>query len=117
MSFSSLKDLMPKAASKLQLQGEMKSAVIVNRASKLIKDLLPEEVHQGIRVQRFTDGVLWLAVKSASVAQEVLLKSFTLKNRINSDFDQEMVQSIRTFQETPDPEEDHSRQIDHFGLE
>lgn len=117
MSFQSLKDLLPKSASKLQLQGEMRSALVVNRASALIKELFPEEVQQQIRVQSFQDGVIWMAVRSAGVAHQILLKSMTLKNRINTQLDQQLVEGIRTFQEGVEPEEDHSSQIDHFDLE
>lgn len=105
MAFYSLKDLVPKAANKFHLQGELKSSMVINRTSSLLKEVFSEEVERHIRVKRFKDGVLWLAVNNATVNQEVMLKSMMIKNTLNKSFGEEIVQKVRSFQEVQDPEE------------
>lgn len=99
MSFVQLKDLLPKAASKYQLQGELKAAMVVNRASTIIKDIFSEGVSSHIRVKRFKEGVLWIAVSNSSVAQEVHFKSFVLQKELNESLRERLVIKIRSFQE------------------
>ncbi|MDP2691115.1 MAG: DciA family protein [bacterium] len=108
MSFFSLKDLVPKAAGKFQLQGELLAALVINRASALIKEVFDEDVEREIRVKKFTNGVLWCSVSNASVAQSMMMKAFLMRNRLNESLGEELVKNIRTFQEDSLPEEIHS---------
>lgn len=99
MSFTPLKDLLPKAANKFQLAGEMKAAWVLNRASALIKKIFPEEAASEIRAKRFHDGVLWLTVTNSVVAQEVQMKSLDLRDKLNADLGESLVKSLRSIQE------------------
>lgn len=100
MSFTHLKDLIPKAASKYQLHGELKAALVVNRASELIKEIFSEELCRHIRVKYVKNDVLWLSVSNSSVAQEVQMKSYELQRKLNESLGREMVKGIRSFQES-----------------
>ena len=103
MSFSHLKDLIPKAVGKFQLQGELQAAMVINRASAMLKELFPEEVERHIRVKRFAKRVLWLAVPNAAVANRVQMKSHQFQVNLNQSLGEKLVQNIRTFQEIPPP--------------
>lgn len=102
MPFFSLKDLLPKAASKLNLAQDLKAALIKNRAGAVIKDVFAEEIAGYIRVKRFYQGMLWLSVSNAAVAQEVQLKSHILIGKINTSLGEEAVKKIRSYQSTID---------------
>ncbi len=105
MGFFELKDLIPKSAGRFQLQGELKASMVINRASTIIKDFFPEEVSCYIRIKRFKDGVLWIAVTNASVAQSVHMRSFQLKKELNEAFGEDLVKNIRNMQETQSEED------------
>lgn len=105
MAFFELKDLIPKSAGRFQLQGELKAAMVINRASATIKELFPEEVNRFIRVKKFKDGVLWIAVTNAAVAQSVYLKSHHIKLSLNDSFGEQLITNVRSIQETPPKEE------------
>jgi hypothetical protein len=107
MTFFELKDLIPKSAGRFQLQGELKASMVVNRASAFIKDIFPEEVSCYIRIKKFKDGVLWIAVMNSAVAQSVHMRSFQMKKELNISFGEELVKNIRNIQETPATEEYH----------
>lgn len=99
MGFSTLKDLLPTAASKLNLAQDLHSALIKNRAGAVIKEIFPEEIAGLIRVKRFYQGMLWLAVNNSAVANEVQLKSHLLIGKINASLGEEVVKKIRSFQQ------------------
>lgn len=100
MSFSDLKDLVPKAASKYHLQGELQAALVINRASSLIKEIFPEVIYRKIRVRKCKEKVLWVAVSNSAIAQELHMKSFQLKKDLNDSLGAELVTKIRSFQES-----------------
>lgn len=104
MSFSPLKDLIPKAANKFHLHDEIRAAWVMNRASALIKEIFPEEVGQKIRAKRFKDGILWLSVSHSIIAHEVQLKSLELKEQLNRAFQEPIIKNIRTFQQSEQEE-------------
>jgi len=105
MVFSHLKDLVPKAANKLQLHGEMNAALVLNRASAAISEVFSQQLSQQIQVKKFKNGILWCVVRHPIVAQELQMKSSLLREKINDSFGQEILKQIRSFQETADPEE------------
>ena len=100
MSFVSLKDLIPKAASKYQLSGELKASLVINRASALVKEIFSEEASRSIRIKYLKKNVLWVAVNNSAVAQELQMKSHTMVKSLNESFQEELVWGVRSFQET-----------------
>lgn len=107
MSFFELKDLIPKSAGRFQLQGELKAAMVINRASALVKELYPEEINRFIRVKKLSDKVLWIAVTNSSVSYSLQMKSFQLQKMINQSFGDLIIKNIRIIQEVAAPEEDY----------
>lgn len=99
MTFYSLKDLLPKAANKLHLQGELQAAWVINRASALLKEVFPEEVEREIRVKKFSKGILWMSVSSSAIASEMQHRSHILKTRLNENLGKDLVKTVRSFQE------------------
>ena len=108
MSFSHLKDLVPKSAGKFHLQGELYASFIIHRSSSILKEFLSEEVLQLIQVKKFTNGVLWLAVTHPIASYEIQQKSYLILKKLNIDLEEgRKVRQIRSFQEAQEPEEEH----------
>lgn len=105
--FVHLKDLIPRAASKLHLQGELKASLVLARAEKMIAELFSGQLSQLIHPKKFADGVLWCTVRNAVVAQELQQKSHILRQKLNESFGLEAVKQVRSYQEVPEPEEYH----------
>jgi hypothetical protein len=107
MTISHLRDLIPKAANKLKLHGEMKAAFVIKRATTALKEIFSEQLFHQIRIKKFKDGVLWVGVTHSIVAQEIQMKSSTIMEKVNESIGHEAVKQVRSYQESPDPEEEH----------
>lgn len=105
--FVHLKDLIPKAASKLHLQGELKASLVLARTEKLIAELFSGQLSQLIHPKKFTDGILWCTVRNSAVAQELQQKSHLLRRQLNESLGLDAVKQIRSYQDVPEPEEYH----------
>lgn len=105
MDLTHLKDLIPRAANKFKLQGEMNATLVITRANSILKDVFSTHICRSIRVKKFNTGVLWCSVDNAAVAQEVQHKSTTIMQALNESLGLRTVTSIRTYQEAPEPEE------------
>lgn len=105
--FIHLRDLIPKAAGKLQLQGELKASLVLTRAENLLRELFSGQLSQLIHPKKFIDGVLWCTVRNSTVAQELQQKSHMLRQKLNESLGMEAVKQIRSYQSTPEPEEYH----------
>lgn len=78
----------------------MKAALVINRASAILKEIFSEQLNQQIRVKKFSNGVLWCTVNHSIVAQEMQLKSFQIMEKLNESLGDIVVKQIRTYQET-----------------
>lgn len=107
MSFSHLKDLVPKAANKLQLHGEMQSALVINRATAVLREIFSEQLCAQMTVKKFKDGVLWCTVTHSIVAQELQMKSATILEQLNESLGKHAVKQLRSYQESADPQEEY----------
>ncbi|MGE3340632.1 MAG: DUF721 domain-containing protein [Candidatus Altimarinota bacterium] len=105
MSFSHLKDLIPKAANKLHLHGEMNAALVLNRAGTALREVFAEQISRQIQLKKFQEGILWCVVSHPVIAQELQMKSPVIREKINDAFGQVVVKQIRSFQEAAEPEE------------
>ena len=105
--FVHLKDLIPKVASKFQIQGELKASLVLTRAEILIAEMFSTHLSQLIHPKKFLEGVLWCTVRNAAVAQELQERSHLLQQKLNESLGLSAVKQIRSYQSTPEPEEYH----------
>ncbi|MBU1992374.1 MAG: DciA family protein [Patescibacteria group bacterium] len=95
MTFTSIQQLIPKAARKYGIYKTMRAIEVCREAEKVLDELFKNREHGQMKARSFSDGELKIKVANSSWAQEVFLHRKTLLNQVNERIDRKAVKSVK----------------------
>jgi predicted nucleic acid-binding Zn ribbon protein len=94
MSFG-LKNLLWKAINKAGIARQVEAALVVEKAQAIVDEFLPKKESKLAKVLYLKNQLLTVACLSSTVAQEIKLNEPQIINRLNQQFNKEIVKRLR----------------------
>ena len=95
MTFTKVKDILPKVLNQKGLKRQAESGLICEKWDEVVKNHFPEDFCNQTKVISFKNGELKVAVLNSSVGQELQLHSSDLVKKLNNLLGDKAVKRIR----------------------
>lgn len=95
MTFTSIQQLIPKAARKHGIYGVMTAIQVCKKAEEAINDIFKEREHGRVKPKTFSKGVLKIQVPSSAWAQEITLYRQKIIDSVNGKTGKKSVKEIK----------------------
>lgn len=95
MTFTSIQQLIPKAARKHGIYGVMTAIRVCKKAEEAVNDIFKDRGHGRVKPKTFSKGVLKIQVPNSAWAQEVTLYRQKIIESVNEKIGKKSVKSIK----------------------
>lgn len=93
--FTKLSEIVPKYFKKHNLTTVSKAAQVVDLFSKVVREILGENLEKEIKAISLTEDILNLEASSNAAAQEVQMSKLTIIEKLNQSFKEKRVKDFR----------------------